>query len=71
MCFSHNFCLGKSTFLLWFQKDMIEESIEIVIEKLLHANKDDVAKVIFFTSLSDPISLASLVSTFYILFFCL
>lgn len=37
-----------STFLLWFQKDMIEESIEIVIEKLLHANKDDVAKVIFF-----------------------
>lgn len=25
---------------------MMEESIEIVIEKLLHANKDDVAKVI-------------------------
>ncbi|XP_056169276.1 CLIP-associated protein-like [Syzygium oleosum] len=31
--------------ILQNQKDMIEESIEIVIEKLLHANKDDVAKV--------------------------
>ncbi|XP_030549432.1 CLIP-associated protein-like [Rhodamnia argentea] len=33
------------TEMLQNQKDMMEESIEIVIEKLLHANKDDVAKV--------------------------
>ncbi|KAK3415274.1 hypothetical protein EUGRSUZ_H00823 [Eucalyptus grandis] len=33
------------TEMLQNQKDMMEESIEIVIEKLLHAGKDDVAKV--------------------------
>lgn len=29
-----------------FQKDTMEDSIEIVIEKLLHATKDLVAKVL-------------------------
>ncbi|KAF8007026.1 hypothetical protein BT93_K1129 [Corymbia citriodora subsp. variegata] len=33
------------TEMLQNQKDMMEESIEIVIEKLLHANKDDIVKV--------------------------
>ncbi|CAN6252345.1 unnamed protein product, partial [Urochloa humidicola] len=30
---------------IWTKKDSMEESIEIVLEKLLHVTKDDVAKV--------------------------
>lgn len=35
---------------LWIQKDAMEDSIEIVIEKLLHIAKDAVSKVPLFSS---------------------
>lgn len=31
--------------LVLFQKNAMEDSVEIIIEKLLHVTKDDVAKV--------------------------
>lgn len=34
------------------QKDVMEDSVEIVIEKLLHVTKDAVPKVIYFPSTS-------------------
>lgn len=45
--------LGKFfSFLSCLQKDAMEESVEIVIEKLLHVTKDAVPKVICFCSTS-------------------
>jgi len=49
--FSNNHCKIFSFFLPCFQKDAMEDSIEIAIEKLLHVTEDIVPKVILFPNM--------------------